>query len=102
MDPYTITSAPPVLTLAGEFDLGARAALTDAVLAAARDPHTGAVILDLTPATFIDSEALAAIIIGVNAARAAGKPFRIRGAAGVVHRVLNVAGILALTEDDHT
>ena len=86
-------AAPPVLSLAGELDLSARDELTEAVLAAVADRTSDVVCLDLGATTFIDSEALAAIIIGVNAAREAGKRFRVDGATGVVRRVLDVAGI---------
>lgn len=90
-----------MLTLAGEFDLAARDELTRALLNVAGDPATDQVVLDLTDTTFIDSEALGAVIVGVNAAREAGKPFRIVGATGVVHRVMDVAGLLDLIDDHH-
>ena len=90
-----------MLALAGEFDLAARDELTRALLNVVEDPATDQVVLDLTDTTFIDSEALAAVIIGVNAARGAGKPFRIVGATGVVHRVMDVAGLLDLIDDHH-
>ena len=100
-DPWTITAAPPVLHLAGEFDLSARDELTDAVLAMAADPGHDELCLDLSATTFLDSEALAAIIQGALAAREAGKRFRIAGASGVVRRVLDMAGLLDLIDIDN-
>jgi anti-anti-sigma factor len=87
--------------MAGEFDLSARDDLMSAMLAVVGDPATETVIVDVERATFIDSEALGALIVGVNAAREAGKPFRIVGATGVVHRVFEVAGLLDLINDHH-
>lgn len=84
--------------MSGEFDLAARDELTAALLAVVRDPATDAVVLDVEKTSFIDSEALAAVIVGVNEARHAGKPFRIVGATGVVYRVLDVAGLLDLID----
>ncbi|MFG1610372.1 STAS domain-containing protein [Actinoplanes sp. NPDC049265] len=98
-DPYTLSADPPVLALAGEFDLSARDELTSALLRVVTDPGTTTVVLDVSRTTFIDSEALAAVIIGVNAARDLGKRFEITGATGVVHRVMDVAGLLDLIDD---
>ena len=90
-----------VLRLAGEFDMDARAELTESVLAAVADPAATAVTLDLADTTFLDSEALGALITGMNAARAAGKPFSLINASGTVRRVLDVAGVLELSGDNH-
>jgi len=98
---FTLSARPPVLAMSGEFDMGARDELTAALLAVVRNPATDVVVLDVEKATFIDSEALAAVIIGMNEARLAGKPFRIVGATGVVHRVLDVAGLLDLIDGRH-
>jgi anti-sigma B factor antagonist len=100
-DPYTLSADPPVLALTGEFDLSARDELTSALLGVVEDPATETVVLDVSGTTFIDSEALAAIITGVIAARELGKPFRIAGATGVVQRVMDVAGLLDLIDNHH-
>jgi anti-anti-sigma factor len=99
-DHYAITGEL-VLRLAGEFDMDARAELAEAVLAAVADPAATAVTLDLARTTFLDSEALGAVITGMNAARAAGKPFLLINAGGSVRRVLDIAGVLELTGDRH-
>ena len=100
-DPWTITAAPPVLTLAGEFDLSARDELTEAVLTMVADRTAGEVCLEISGVTFIDSEALAAIILGMNAARESGKPFQVDGARGVVRRVLDIAGLTDLIDSNN-
>ena len=87
-----------VLRLGGEFDMEARSELTGAVLAAVADPGADAVTLDLAGTTFLDSEALAGVITGMNAARAAGKPLRLVNAIGTVRRVLDIAGVLELSD----
>jgi anti-anti-sigma factor len=101
VDDHFAISRELVLRLSGEFDMDAREALTEAVLAAVADPAMTAVTLDLAATTFLDSEAMAAVITGMNAARAAGKPFHLVNAGGAVRRVLDIAGVIKLTEDGH-
>jgi anti-sigma B factor antagonist len=52
--------------------------------------------VDLSQVTFLDSEALAGLIQGYDAARRAGRDFAAVGAQGLVHRVLVVTGTLGL------
>jgi len=96
-DHYSIARAV-VLRLTGEFDMDARAELTEAVLSAVGAPDVAEVTLDLATTTFLDSEAMAAVITGMNAARVAGKPFHLVNASGSVRRVLDIAGVLDLAD----
>ena len=79
-----------VLRPGGELDINARddlrAMIFDALAAAGR------VVVDLGDVTFIDSEALGALIDGYNAAASTGAVFRVINARGAVARVLNVSG----------
>ena len=82
-----------LLHLAGEFDITARDALRETILAAL---DHGDVVIDLGAVTFVDSEALGALIEGYKAARARPAGFRVVNAHGVVARVLEVSGALEL------
>jgi anti-anti-sigma factor len=82
-----------LLHLGGEFDITARDALRETVLAAV---GAGDVVIDLAGVTFVDSEALGVLIEGYQAARVRPAGFRVVNARGVVARVLKVSGALEL------
>lgn len=92
---YQIVREAAVVRLAGDFDINARdelhAALVEAVQAGPAE-----VVIDFDGAVFLDSEAMGALIEGLNAGRDAGVPLRIVNAHGLVRRVLDVSGVLAL------
>jgi anti-anti-sigma factor len=81
--------AATVLVLDGELDINARDDLHEAIVSAL---EAGDVVVDLGGVTFLDSEALGAMIAGYNAAIAGGTRFRVVNASGVVARVLDVSG----------
>ena len=95
---YQIVREDAVIRLSGDFDINARdemrAALLDAVRAGPAE-----VVVDFAEAAFLDSEAMGALIDGLNAGRAADVPVRIVNAHGLVHRVLDVSGVLAHFND---
>ena len=82
------------LTLRGEFDLEARDTLRGALLEAVEAGSH--LMVDLTAVTFLDSEALGALVEGYNEARARPAGFRVVNANGLVARVLKVSGALEL------
>jgi anti-sigma B factor antagonist len=82
-----------LLRITGELDLTAREELCDSILAALAD---GNVIIDLDAVTFLDSEALGALIAGYNAARRRAAGYRVVNARGQVARVLTISGALDL------
>jgi anti-sigma B factor antagonist len=82
-----------LLHLGGELDITARDALRETILAALDE---GDVVIDLDGVTFIDSEALGALIAAYHVARARPAGFRVVNAHGVVARVLKVSGVLEL------
>jgi len=82
-----------VLRVAGELDISARDDLSGAIGAAL---SRGGVVVDLAEVTFLDSEALGALIDGYNAARQRRAEFRAINAGGVVERVLTVSGAMEL------
>jgi anti-anti-sigma factor len=73
------------LHISGELDITARDDLRDAFSAARGD-----IVVDLAEVTFLDSEALGALIDGYNEAPPGG--FRVINAQGLVARVLQVSG----------
>ena len=85
----TADGAATILRISGELDINARDDLRDALLLALGD---GDVVVDLQEVSFLDSEALGALIDGFNASRARGAGFRVRNSRNVVDRVLTVSG----------
>lgn len=82
--------AASILRPTGELDINSRDDLRATILGAlGRAPG---VVVDLADVTFIDSEALGALIEGYNAALASGAGFRVVNARRAVARVLNVSG----------
>ena len=66
------------------------------VLAAVAAAGPAGVVVDFAETDFIESEAMGALIEGLNAARQAGIPFTAVNAHGITLRVLEVSGVLAL------
>jgi anti-anti-sigma factor len=99
---YQIIREAAVVRLTGDFDINARDELRTALLDAVRavpapaPASPGEVVVDFAEAAFLDSEAMGALIEGLNAGREAGVPLRLINAHGIVHRVLEVSGVLAL------
>jgi anti-sigma B factor antagonist len=85
----TADGATTILRISGELDINARDDLRDALLLALGD---GDVVVDLQEVSFLDSEALGALIDGFNASRVQGAGFRVRNSRNVVDRVLTVSG----------
>lgn len=102
-DYFTITRQAPVrgadgvleqrVHLAGELDLGARDELRDALV-----PGVGALVVDLGDVTFIDSEAIGALLDGHAAATAAGTSLRLINANGLVWRVFEIIGMTPMLD----
>ena len=95
---YQIVREAAVVRLSGDFDINARDEMRTALLEAVQSAPAE-VVLDFDGAAFLDSEAMSALIEGLNAGREAGVPLRIVNAHGIVHRVLEVSGVLALFND---
>lgn len=81
---------PVVVRPVGEIDADCVEGLRSTLL-----PHVGAgdVVLDLGQVTFIDSPGVSILIAACRAAGAAGNRFAIRGADGVVLKVLCAMGL---------
>jgi anti-anti-sigma factor len=85
----TADDAAAILHVSGELDINARDDLRSALLSALAD---GDVTVDLDEVTFLDSEALGAMIEAYNASRTGRAGLRVVNARGVVARVLTVSG----------
>lgn len=82
--------AGTILRPSGELDINARDDLHDAILAVLSAGDD--LVVDLTGVTFLDSEALGALIDGYNEAGERDAGFRVINARGLVARVLDVSG----------
>jgi anti-sigma B factor antagonist len=91
-DADTVTVA-----LRGEVDVATvdqvRVALTDAIAAA-----PGAIVVDLSGLSFIDSTGLGALVFGFQRARDAGISFRLTRPSRGVHQILVLSGLLEVVE----
>ncbi|BEL06925.1 hypothetical protein Q0Z83_051160 [Actinoplanes sichuanensis] len=98
-DYYTIAlepaggSAASRVRLAGAFDIGTREDLRKALHDLIGGDPGSRIVVDLGRVTFIDSEAINALIEGYLAAERDGIEFRLAGARGIVERVLRVIGL---------
>jgi anti-anti-sigma factor len=82
-----------LLHISGELDITARDELRGTIVAAL---DGGDVVVDLAGVSFLDSEALGALIDGYNEAQRRSAGFRVINPRGLVARVLQVSGALAL------
>ncbi|GAA1588999.1 hypothetical protein GCM10009828_011930 [Actinoplanes couchii] len=97
---FTISSGPgwvnadgireSLILLAGELDLAARDELRDALLTVIDRDRPGRLIVDLAEVTFIDSEAISALLDGFFAAQNTGTIFRLINVNTMIQRVLRV------------
>lgn len=114
---YQIAREAGRVRLSGDLDINARDEVRDILLRAVHEAAatrnaapdgkaldgtaldgtaTPGVVIDLADTAFIDSEAVGALLEGLTAGRAAGVPVAIAHAQGLVHRVLDIAGVLDL------
>jgi anti-anti-sigma factor len=81
-----------LVTAEGELDLAAAPRLATVLSMAVASPEP-VVVLDLGPATFIDSTALGAIMAASSEAEAAGKALIVAVADGPVRRLLEITNL---------
>jgi anti-anti-sigma factor len=93
---YQIAREAGHVRLSGEFDITARDDLRDEVVRAIQHDGGNGVVIDLAGTDFMDSEAMGALLDGLIAGREAGVTISIVNARGLVHRVLEVSGVLDL------
>jgi anti-anti-sigma factor len=82
-----------VVKVAGEVDVTVSAELERMLLAAATAAGARGVVVDLAAVPFLDSSGVHALVKGYLATRDAGLPYTVRGATGMVARVLEVTGV---------
>jgi anti-sigma B factor antagonist len=83
-----------VVSPQGEIDLLTAQQLESEIFAALGS-DAGALVVDLSGVTFMDSSGISALLRGRRGADAYGKPYRIRGAVGTVQQVLDLTGVSA-------
>jgi anti-anti-sigma factor len=96
---YQITREAGAVRLSGDLDINAREQLRDALHAAVREDGAAGIVVDFDDTEFLDSEAMGALIEGFLAARDAGVTMSIVNTHGLVHRVLDVSGVLEMFEN---
>ncbi|MER7008586.1 STAS domain-containing protein [Dactylosporangium sp. NPDC000555] len=85
------------ITVRGEIDLATAGQLRDAIVAAVTDAEPDvSLVVDLAELRFIDSAGISALLRGRRRALAAGRTFRVDGAAGLVLEVLQLTGVWPL------
>jgi anti-anti-sigma factor len=89
-----------VIRLGGEFDLGARDELRDVLLATVDAAEATLITVDMGDVTFLDSEAISAVVDGYLAAEQADIAFQLARADGIVKLVFEVLGLAHLFEAD--
>jgi len=82
------------LELAGEFDLASADELRQALRQAIETEKAAQIYVDLARTTFIDSQTLAALMWGHDAAHKMGSRLTVLHPHGLVHKVLEVTGVL--------
>ncbi|GAA1659034.1 STAS domain-containing protein [Actinoplanes couchii] len=110
-DYFTITPGPVTtgtdgvpeshVALTGEFDLNARDILREALVHLLDTAPSRRIIVDLTNVTFIDSEAIGAILEGLIAAQKVSKTLQLANANRQIQRVFDVIGMNDLLRDPH-
>jgi anti-sigma B factor antagonist len=84
------------LGLTGEIDLAAVPAVRAAVLALVADPDVGAIIVDLSETTFLDSSGIGELVRSQRLATEAGTRLQVTGARNRVAAVLELTGLVDL------
>lgn len=93
---YQIAREAGRVLLVSDLDINARDEVRAELVRAVEQDGAGGIVVDLGATSFIDSEAVGALIDGLMAGRAAGVTMTIANARGLVHRVLDVSGVLEL------
>jgi anti-sigma B factor antagonist len=88
------------IALSGEVDLANADRLQDRILAAIDSSREADVVVDLARVTFLDSTGIAALLAGHHCAKERATDYRVVHARGMVHRTLDVAGVLAALSAD--
>lgn len=94
---YTITSTTTdgrhVVTLAGEFDLAARADLERALAEAVAGPGRAAVVVDLAQVRLLDSTTVAVLVAAHQDAARQATDLTVVNPRGLVTQVLKMTGV---------
>ncbi|WP_020522866.1 STAS domain-containing protein [Catelliglobosispora koreensis] len=83
-----------VVSVSGEIDLAVHDLLTEKIDSAVKMTTEGPVVIDLSKTTFLDSSGIRVLIEGLEAARHRELSYHVTGVTGIVHRVMEVTGVL--------
>ncbi|WP_412543026.1 STAS domain-containing protein [Longispora sp. K20-0274] len=87
------------IRVAGDIDLGIHQLLADACADAARTAGVEHIEVDLSGVVFCDSGGLGVLIAARRTAHTLGVTLTVSGATGLVHKVLDVTGVLTTLAD---
>jgi anti-anti-sigma factor len=87
-----------IVRLVGELDLATYQRAAAALEFGSRQAGAGGLIIDLSGLRFIDAAGVGALVRTHNWAVAAGVPMTVRGAGGLVARVLGLCGLIDVAE----
>jgi anti-sigma B factor antagonist len=83
-----------IVVVVGDIDMSTVEQLDSGIIAAAGTDESNDVLVDLSGVTFMDSTGINALLKGRRVADACGRRYRVVGAAGIVHQVLDLTGVL--------
>jgi anti-anti-sigma factor len=86
--------------LAGDFDMSVGTALSDALVAAVREPGVTWVVVDTERTVFLDSHGVAGLIAGFDEAVRAERRFTVTRVRGTVKQILEITGLDQVLVDD--
>jgi anti-anti-sigma factor len=86
--------------LAGDFDMSVGTALSDALVAAVREPGVTWVVVDMARTVFLDSHGVAGLIAGFDEAVRADCRFTVTRVRGTVKQILEITGLDEVLVDD--
>jgi anti-anti-sigma factor len=90
------------LMVTGELDEDTSDGCAALIANAAQHHDVSQVVVDLRRVTFVSAAGVRALLLGREAARAAGRGFRVVNATGIVYQVLRISGVhltLAVTSE---
>lgn len=85
-----------VVAVYGEIDISVHDKLLDVLQSAVKIADVTKVVVDLSGTSFLDSGGIGVLVQGRQAADLLGIEYLVTGVTGMVHRVLEVTGVLTL------
>lgn len=91
---HVVNDAVVRIAVAGEIDLSTCDSVASAIQDVVTADRAAELIVDLDQVTFLDSTGVRVLVAGQRLARQHGSAYLVINARGIVHRVLEVSGVL--------